>query len=680
MPFPSSLQVFTYSPQLHDAQYRLATLESQLTNLRPLLLTQPTITQATFDLEFPHLAQSHMPPSNPPPPNPDLSSSSSNLEPPPSSIHPVLGESVPPTANDMRIGIMPYEEEAKPLTLPRYEQQPQYRRAVYTYPATKKSSKSKGKEKAKLKKTPGKVTTILNDARAEHLLLAARRLGRQRAFVLGGLIQVEKQKSKAEKEERRKMAVAAAAAAVAEEERMREPKNPKRHGVKMGHKDSLGAPGPTITPTGLAGGPGRGLFPVPTLSSLPLLNDAPGTSTFSTFALSPPRPVKPITPIHSPQQLTNPHTPLDSLLSAARSMMGPASPSPSGDEDSNYSGSDNTPGLATNKVSMKRRTRKRKTPESPVPLKKRKVGAGSASTQVQSRAMRERALGGERVRSALDVLADQAAAYSSGKGKGKERQMSMGEGQYTFHSKPQPHRPRTPLAENGTWSSLKPVQWGNEDSSSSPFLEDRMLQEDDDYDGVEDTDLDAGPSSGVSQMGVVIDATTIPQVQTQDTQLLQTSHPPPAPESHPALHQSTPQAPPPPSPHSPVSLAAPLLPLPIPPSQDYDHQEGPSNPSVHRRASTTPTPIFAASISETLQQDELSSTHVRCETAPELCMEGLTTMPDFDLLDGVEDMEMEQAVHRDLTRVGGPGQPSAKRTRSPYVKWSQAEDDKLAQV
>jgi hypothetical protein len=40
---------------------------------------------------------------------------------------------------------------------------------------------------------------LIADTRAEHLLLAAQRLGRERVFVLGGLLQVEKDKEKGPK-------------------------------------------------------------------------------------------------------------------------------------------------------------------------------------------------------------------------------------------------------------------------------------------------------------------------------------------------------------------------------------------------------------------------------------------------------------------------------------------------
>ena len=86
------------------------------------------------------------------------------------------------------------------------------------------------------------------------------------------------------------------------------------------------------------------------------------------------------------------------------------------------------------------------------------------------------------MRSALDVLADQAAAFSSGpspssspgkgKGRAKGKDKETGRGQAHVQAQ-QRTMTRTPLAENGTWSSLKPVQWEQErEGSSSPVPDD----------------------------------------------------------------------------------------------------------------------------------------------------------------------------------------------------------------
>jgi hypothetical protein len=123
-----------------------------------------------------------------------------------------------------------------------------------------------------------------------------------------------------------------------------------------------------------------------------------------------------------------------------------------------------------------------------------------------------------------------------------------------------------------------------------------------------------------------------------------------------------------------------------------------STTNIHQRAASTPTPTTTANnniltnnlfIDPPPDSDEFGNIHIRRDTAPELSILGLTAMSDFELGDdmvfGGEDAELEQAMHRDLARVGvqdggvGLDTPS-KRPRSPYVKWSKEEDDLLAQV
>jgi len=650
-----------------------------------------------------------------------------------------------------------------PLPLP---QNPlHHRRAVYSYPTLKKPhSKGKGKDKEKDKEKDGggggKGTSLLADARAEHLLLAAQRLGRERAFVLGGLMQIEREKEKVrerERDNRRKAAAKEEKEKEKEKEKQRAPKTPKRHGVKMGHKDSLGHPGPTVTPLGIAGGPGRGLFPVPTQGSFHLLN-TPISSSYSTFPLSPTRPTHkgrgkgkagdgtstPMPTATSPHDMgtrTNPPTPLDSLLSAARSMMGPVSlsPSPSNDgeeEDEDYSDEEGTPGPSAKRKKTTTTTRGRRAmPESPVPPKRRKVGGGAgaeatqAQSQSQSRTLRERVgagaggVGEKRVRSALDVLADQAAAAatppgkgsntnSNNKGKGRERERDSGEGSSSSMSMSAPGlrpplSPKTPLAENGTWSTLKPVQWGEEDTSSSPIAEEKRPGEGEGESG----DVIPATSMGISLQaqvelermvldtlaGAEAQTRTQTHTQTQDGELPLSSSTSPL-DSTQSSSQVEPPLPPPLTPdvfglpNEPT--LAPLMTLTSlsegPPNTDSQSNEGSSNPH-QRSASMIPINFFPEP-----EHDELGNpfhhhtTLSSSNTAPELSMIGLTSMPDFDLgADGMfngEDAEMEQAMNKDLGRVGSghdlassPDTP-ARRTRSPYVKWSKEEDDLLAQV
>lgn len=565
---------------------------------------------------------------------------------------------------------------------------PHYRHAVYAYPSSKKipqhappsTSKSKGKEKEKDKerdkdkRKTNRVSTLTSDARTEHLLLAAQRVGRERAFVLGGLMQVEKEKARVERHRRK---TAAEEDLPPTKDKNTTPKTPKRHGTKIGHKDSLGHPGPTTTPTGGAGGPGRGLFPVPTQGSFHLLNTpqshGQSAGVYSTFSMGSPT-TSPVTG----GKRTGPPTPLDSLLSAARSMMVPASPSLSfselgGDDyDSDYEG---TPTAAATKRKQGRRTKE--LPESPIPPKKRRIGGGS--------------LGGGRVRSALDVLADQAAAFSSsgdpGKskttGKGKEKEKEE-EGFSHSHpplkpaqSHPQP-RPRTLMEENGTWNSLKPVQWGHseeddDEPSSSPVAETRQHHR--------DIRPITEPGSETLNLGqaelerMVMDTIAEAEKQTQVEDVGEMVHvtapSSPLPAVEPDLIPTAP---------TPLNDSTTAPPMTLSRSQseervngvslDFNSQPsaGPSTSALHfqRRAASIP-----------LDTSLVGNTHTRSETAPEL-----GDMLGFDLSDEV-DAEMVQAINRDLARVGdsefGPDAP-VKRPRSPYVKWSKEEDDMLAQV
>ncbi|KZP21603.1 hypothetical protein FIBSPDRAFT_1044125 [Athelia psychrophila] len=713
--------------KLQDARYRLATLESQLTNLRPLLLTQPTITQEAFGQTYPYLErkpQSTTIPKSPPPPPPDPEASTSTsaqppptseeAQSPPASLQHVLGEPVPPSGHDMRIGVMSYVDEATPrVILPDYgQQQPtHYRRAAFAYPVTRKYPREKGKEKAKgSAKKAGKVSTIANDARAEHLLLAARRLGRQRAFVIGGLIQVEKEKAKAEREARRK---AAEEAAEAEDVRVKELAR-KQH-KKMPHalkeKGATSASDAAAKIPGPGKGFGKGPFPWAKLSTLPLkLSPLPlvDGASFGTWELPPPP--KPVTPARSAPQ-KKPPTPLDSLLSAARAMMDPisvsASPSTSSaEEDTDADDVDLDLDAETaaeagpsSRMVTRRMARKRPMPESPVPAKRRKAGTGTgavASETETERAMRERARGAERVRSALDVLADQAAAFSSGNGKGKgkgkgkerepQRSMEAGLGQFMANSRRLPQRrAKVVLEENGIWSSLKPVRWGNEEGSSGVAGGRTLLGEED----AMESDPEVG-GEDARLADVFMDYANTAQTTASDEPVASASglsrsnqtsthsslHPP-APEQ-----TARPLSDPPPnsgSQHVVSRNAAVTIAVHSP---SVDVLASSAHVDTHQRAPTTPISLDkCTSSSSDMTMDDLAGggrTRV-VHTAPGMSMEGLTAMPDLDML---EDIEMEQAADRDLARAGAGAStaPSSKRTRSPYVKWSQVEDDKLAQA
>jgi hypothetical protein len=351
------------------------------------------------------------------------------------------------------------------------------------------------------------------------------------------------------------------------------------------------------------------------------------------------------------------------------------------DDDSDYDGSGGSPtspgksrskgkGKEKAKVMKKLRKRHRPMPESPVPPKRRRVDA-------PSRSVREREVGGgagtERVRSALDVLADQAAAAATPPGKGKTKSKAadafVGTPSTSTSLHPRP-RPKTPLAENGTWSMLKPVQWGPEEASSSPVVE-----EGDEGEVVSRRDR-------VELERMVLDTLVGAEERVGRSPPPLGSSPPPLSQSQsqsgrsgiPDVFGSTVRVSSPPVSH----LQSRGNPAPAGSSTNVDSQPqprssedaAPSTANIHR-ATSPPHPFVDHT------HDELGNVHARRETAPELNTLGLVTMSDFDLAGFQEDVELEQAMHRDLARVGDtPG----KRPRSAYVKWSKDEDDLLAQV
>lgn len=617
-----------------------------------------------------------------------------------------------------RVGVMRYVDEAedKPITstiqglsapvlvavepepqiLPPQEQEKEpgefRRRFGYTghlLPSPTKSKSAHANEKGKEKRRLGSGrrgwgrTAMMDDARTEHLLLAARRLGRQRAFIVGGLIRVEKETGKIEKENVEKqnekmvkekdtqmqLEETEGEATNEKEQKKESIQSKKKHGekVKTGrwHKNE--------------GGTGDSREPLP-----------PGGS-FSTFRLSPPRKVQPkpipVTPMQtrtSPHTHT-PHTPLDSLLSAARSLMDPdLSPVSSSKSDSGSAadgaeqeqeeadlGEGPSTRMTTRRMTIARTTRKRSMPESPIPAKRRKATTGKAPSAAAAtkfnteKAVRERAQGAERVRSALDVLADQAAnafTFSSkdakAKGKGKERERSidedkrsMQEGQFVFHARPQPAR--APMAEHGSWSRLRAVQWG-----------DRNIQEDGGGEGGT-LDSDADPQAAID---VFIDR--IPTLQGtapgEPVLPLHRFKPTQSSPSNLTLQSLEPEK------AVPTLSTMPIVAYPPP----MDEQGGPTHANVHQRAVTIPTSLNNTLTADITMEDSAGNTHTRERTEPGILIEGLTTMSDLDI---TEDLEIEQVINRDL-EAGTSAASSSKRTRSPYVKWSQAEDDKLAQV
>ncbi|KAI0053752.1 hypothetical protein FA95DRAFT_483739 [Auriscalpium vulgare] len=225
-------------------------------------------------------------------------------------------------------------------------------------------------------------TATLADARAEHVLLAARKIGRERAAILAGFAPPPHR----DRDKERKDGAASASA----------PKTPKKMPIA----------GPSGSTTGVI------------YLNKPVPNVVPTVSAASSFLVSTPQPANK----SAPQELArnNQRTPLDSLLTAARSMQD--------DEGDEEDGDEAAPGPSNKPLT---RSRSSAVLDSPLPAKRRRVAAAPSASTPRLVASRF-APGPSRTRSALDVLADQAAVFSSkdqdketshvkGKGKGKAK-------------------------------------------------------------------------------------------------------------------------------------------------------------------------------------------------------------------------------------------------------------------
>jgi hypothetical protein len=282
------------------------------------------------------------------------------------------------------------------------------------------------------------VTPLTSDARSEHLLLAARKIGRERAGIVAGYIRDRKRDADAQKEHEREREVAVREMERSEREQQERPAERVVGGLSYYRTDSLdGVVASPKTPKRGSGGH------YPSLSG--------GSGSGSGIGIQSPQPLNPTSALVDPRQtmrhgiparrtvpesvavdpiLTTPrqggsssgsqnqpgqNTPLASLIDAARMM---------DDGDKGATGRVNGDGRRRSAEAIGE-------PETPVP-KRRKVGRRAGSTVVGRDAGDDqggRGLGSVRMKSALDVLADQAAAFSSaGNGKEKEKELAAPDG------------------------------------------------------------------------------------------------------------------------------------------------------------------------------------------------------------------------------------------------------------
>ncbi|KAI0268095.1 hypothetical protein BC834DRAFT_968320 [Gloeopeniophorella convolvens] len=233
------------------------------------------------------------------------------------------------------------------------------------------------------RRTQKKGSSALADARAEHVLLAARKVGRERAAVLAGSAPGASRDKEETKHDHEQTDVA--------------PKTPRKNqtlGVGNGSSTSviyLKSPIPATADTAAAEHVSSDFSPVQTPSA---------TRRSARHLPTQERPTR-----------VNPLTPLDSLLTAA-STISMIEEKDEEDGEDTHGESGTIAGLTP------RASARRSSADSQAPAKRRRVGGSRPVTRsvapsasgLESNGPSE---GAARMRSALDVLADQAAVFSS---------------------------------------------------------------------------------------------------------------------------------------------------------------------------------------------------------------------------------------------------------------------------
>ena len=493
------------------------------------------------------------------------------------------------------------------------------------------------------------------DARVEHLILAARKIGKHRAGIMSGMVQHLEER---EREQRREESATTAVATT--------PKTPKRNTSHTGYPPEAG-----YVYLNSQMRPGPGMQPVPMfIPAYPHhLLQTPSSSTTAPSVISSAQ-----QSAQKPKQdarTNNPPTPLDSLLSAARSMMREDI-----DVDVDEDEEIDVVGDSPANTAGTRHARPRDMLGSPVP-KRRKVAARTNKlTELTSRATNNASAssvntsevtntGAGRVRSALDVLADQAAAFSTPsqmqtqtqtKGKGKER----------ADSHLQEPSSLTPKSQGRTKSRRKGPEVGTP-SSAAPMSRSRTPPSDTGDDLTGSTRI-AQPRVGGSASEAPVD----PGGGTNNANTSQTVDSPSVPEENQ-----------------------------VPTNNDVPSPRF-SDTSLHVDDSADATPRQSSRVQGILGEERLGGTPTaaaRQNIAPLL----VPSMPENERREASPHSETTPsggenggssgsglttsnapAKNKGLVRVAEQDVPTsappAKRQRSPYVKWSKEEDDLLAQV
>jgi len=246
---------------------------------------------------------------------------------------------------------------------------------------------------------------ILTDARAEHVLLAARRIGRERASILAGSAGRDKDKDPK----------------IDNDQTDAVPRTPRKHQT-----------------VGVGNGSSTGVIylnsPIPATADTVSVEQVSSDFSPAQTPLTSRRLVR-----SQARAALNPLTPLDSLLTAA-STISMIEDKEDEDEDGDYE-EDGVEPDPKPVVSSKPPTRQMAAPGfgSPVPAKRRRVASSKPARSLTRAVVASDVKGtserSERMRSALDVLADQAAVFSSQdhdgasgneKGKGKAKASDTG--------------------------------------------------------------------------------------------------------------------------------------------------------------------------------------------------------------------------------------------------------------
>ncbi|KAG6333008.1 hypothetical protein ID866_6085 [Astraeus odoratus] len=609
--------------RLHETQSRLQLLETELTRLRPLLVMQPPGPSTTLATpRAKHQMRKRRKDAN----------------------QPLAGtEDEAMDVSDDDTTVPGSSEFGTPTHSSQLQNTPRSKsRRSEAYNATNPTPSSTHTYKRRSLKSSSRGLSA--DARVEHLLLAARRLGKERVSAASGMIQ---QMEDRDGERRREDSTSTAVATT--------PKTPKRVAAYPGYMPAEG--GYIYVNSPVRPAPGMQAIPVFIPAYPRQLLQTPTSSTTAASATSSKRPEK-----------QSSQTPLDSLLSAARSMMREGGREGLADVD-RQAQDDDVP------------------PDSPLP-KRRRVGSRekAAMTQELASSSNTSTTDGRgstsapagRVRSALDVLADQAAAFSvqdattratpvQNKGKGKDRtealEVSASATKTRERSRsrrrdvggdasPSRSRSRTPVApptsaKHGAASKAPGDPGGrSQEASASQYDDPSILSPiltEQDKQRTEGGGTSRGTLRSPTDHSQDTDKTPTQLSSSVVTKLPARAHPRSQSPSPPTiLHSSKP-------PSEPQAVTPPRA------------------GSVARASSRAASPL------DTQPRGRSGKTAAAALPSSETSGPGAGSAT-------ADSSPVPMAVNKHVFRVAGQDGPAQKRPRSPYVKWTKEEDELLAQA